>query len=111
MKSGCPICVVVWRHATGGGTIDLFALKLSSAFSRWSVKKNGKDDDKHEHWSDETVIMNISTGSVSYARGLGPLHVFAHDQLDFAVVDASGMWWYRRRPKRRRPLTRVRARD
>ena len=91
VQYGCPICMVVWRHATADGTVDVAALKLEAAFSTWSVSTNGERDEhqRHRHWSEDTVTLTISTGSVSYARGLGPMHVIANDHLDFALVHVS----------------------
>lgn len=89
--AGCPVCVIVWRRGTANGTIDVFPLKLESAFSQYTVSTNKTGHYSHKHWPPETLVLTISTGSVSYARGLGPLHVFANDGVDFALLDVAGM--------------------
>jgi len=91
VRSGCPVCAVVWRHATADGTVDVTSLKLKAAFSTWSVSTNGERDahQRHRHWPEDTVTLTISTGSVSVAQGLGPMHIFANDNVDFALVETS----------------------
>ncbi|KAH8660402.1 heterokaryon incompatibility protein-domain-containing protein [Xylariales sp. PMI_506] len=83
--SGCPICHTVWLRATNHGAVDVLGISLEGDFSTWTVKLNGTGVYAHPNWPADLLILSISVGSISKAKGQGILHIFANDQVVFGL--------------------------
>ena len=93
-RSGCPVCVIVWRHVTKTGHDDPFALKPAVIFSRWHIWTTDNTGDSYKHFPAGTVLFTISIANASCARKFRESYATRNDSIDFV---ASGKYLLKRK--------------